>query len=317
MENHKKVIIYISNFNLIGGVETSIMNFVKVMHKHCDLSLMFDNYENVKTLKTASDYCEVIQADYKTKYDCDVFICQTAWGRNVYDLINAKKYIQIVHADYGYYIKGWNFKYEKHPKITHHVCVGNTVKEAFEKATPYKCDAVVFNFLDPYYKPTKKPKNDKLTLITVSRISSEKGFKRKLQLAKILEENNIDYVWDIYGNMASNYAQNIKEQFKKYPNVIFKGITTTALEEITKADYLVQLSDTEGFCYSVSEALQTKTPCLITPFTSGQEQVKNGVNGYILPFEMDNIPLNEIVYKIPVVKGFKDKSVINDWLKLF
>jgi len=313
----KKVIIYISNFNLIGGVETSVMNFVKVMHKHCDLSLMYDNYENVKTLKIASDYCEVIQADYQKQYDCDVFICETAWGRSVYDLINAQKYIQIVHADYGFYINNTKFKYDKHPKITHHVCVGNSVKEAFKKATPYKCDAVIFNFLDPFYKPTKKPKNNKLTLITLSRITKEKGFERKLQLAKILDASKIDYVWNIYGDLYSNYAKNTKELFRECPNVIFKGITTSPLNEITKADYLVQLSDTEGFCTAISESLQTKTPCLITPFTSGQEQIKNGINGYVLPFDMDNIPLNEIVSKIPIVKGFKDKSVINDWLKLF
>ncbi len=312
-----KVILYISNFNKIGGVETSVINFAKVMSSHCDLSVVFDKYESLHTLETVANYCTIIQADAQKEFNCDVFIQTTAWGRNIQNKVNAKKQIQIVHADYSYYIKGWNFKYEKHPKTTHHVCVGETVAEAFEKATPYKSDGVIYNFLDPHFKPIKKPKNKKLTLITVSRISGEKGFLRKKQLAEFLDKKGIDYTWDIWGNLANPYAQNMVKSFEGLKNVNFKGVTFEPLKEIANADYLVQLSDTEGYCYSVCEALQTNTPCLITPFRSGDEQIKDGVNGYILPFEMDNINLDKIINQIPKQNGIKEKTTPQDWINLF
>jgi len=60
--------------------------------------------------------------------------------------------------------------------------------------------------------------------------------------------------------------------------------------------------------------MQMKTPCLITPFSSGNEQIKHGVNGYILPFDMKDINFDEIVNKIPLVPDFKELGKENDWI---
>jgi glycosyltransferase involved in cell wall biosynthesis len=103
-------------------------------------------------------------------------------------------------------IANWNFKYKKHEKTTHHVCVGKLVKQGFEQATPYKCDAIIHNLLDNDIKLKPKPKNKKLNLITVSRLSGEKGFKRMVKFAELLTENKIDYIWNIYGKIYQEYV---------------------------------------------------------------------------------------------------------------
>ena len=69
---------------------------------------------------------------------------------------------------------------------------------------------------------------------------------------------------------------------------------------IADADYLVQLSDTEAFSYSILESLCLGTPVIITPIPSSIEMgVKNGLNGYILDFSMEDIPIMDIYEKIP------------------
>jgi glycosyltransferase involved in cell wall biosynthesis len=300
--------IYISNYNQIGGVERFCENLSKRMSKHYDVTFLFNWCENYDLLFKVAKFAKVEKLTKEKEFD--YFICSTAWGVSPYDLITAKKIVQVVHADYRHVIKNWNFQYERHKKVTHHVCVGKLVKEGFEQATPYKCDAIIHNLLDNEIKLQAKPKNKKLNLITVSRLSGEKGFKRMVKFAELLTENKIDYIWNIYGKIYQEYVND----FLHLPKVHFKGITTEPLKEIVKADYLVQLSDTEGFAYSVYESLQTKTPCIITPFLSGAEQITHGENGYIIPFDLKDIDLNKIINNIPKVTSFNELGKEEHWI---
>lgn len=304
----KTIGLYISNYNAIGGVERFCENFVKRMSKYYEITFLFNWVEDYDLLLKVSKYARVEKIGKEKHFD--YFISSTAWGVSPYDFITADKVIQMVHADYRHVIKNWSFNYERHPKVTHHVCVGKLVKEGFEEATPYKSDAIIHNLLDNEINLQPKEKNSILHLITVSRLSGEKGFKRMVKLAELLEENNIDYIWNVYGKKYQEYLND----FKHLPKVIFQGITNEPLKEIVKADYLVQLSDTEGFAYSVYEALQTKTPCIITPFLSGAEQITDGVNGYIVPFDLTDIDLNKIINNIPVVTSFNELGKEEHWI---
>lgn len=299
-----KIILYISNFNKIGGVESFVRNFHKRMN-------------NVRVLYDNGNPGIGEKINWKQKYECDIFISASAWGKCAFNSVEAKCYVQVVHADYRVIISGWQFNYKKHPKTTHHVCVGEIVKEAFEEVTPYKCDAIIHNLLDNTIVYEKKKNNKILSLVTCSRLSGEKGFKRMLQLAKQLDERKIKYVWDIYGDDSHDFGKQLVKSFKDCPNVFFKGITTEPFKVINQADYLVQLSDTEGFAYSVYEAMQVKTLCIITPFASGKEQITHGVNGYIVPFEMDNIPFDDILRKDLKVPEFEELGKEEHWITFF
>ena len=312
----KSLAIYISNYNVIGGVERFAENFCKRMSKHYDVTFFYDWVENENMLLEISDFVNVTKIQKDKTYKFDYFVNSTAWGFSPYDNIRAKKVVQVVHADYRHVIANWNFKYIQHKNTTHHVCVGEIVKEAFEIATPYKCHAVIYNLLDNTIKLEKKPKNAILTLVTLSRLSTEKGFKRMLELANQLEENKIDYIWNVYGNTESNFAKQIVSTFEN-TKVEFQGVTREPFKEINKADYLVQLSDTEGFAYSVYEAMQVKTPCIITPFASGREQITNGKNGWIVDFDMTSIPFEDILKRNLVVPNFKELGKEQDWINLF
>jgi len=312
-----RLIIYISNFNAVGGVETFTKNFCKRMSKHYDLTLLYDNVSNQPLVTEMEQYCAVVKLDKKKKYVCDIFISSSAWGRSAFDNIDAKIYTQIVHADYRHVIDGWAFNYKKHPFTTHHICVGETVKIGFEHVTKLKCDAIIYNLLDNAIKHEKKTKNKELYLVTCSRLSGEKGFKRMLQLAQQLDAKGIKYVWDVYGDTSSQYAKNIIKEFVNCPNVHFKGITTEPFKVINQADYLVQLSDTEGFAYSVYEAMQVKTPCIITPFASGKEQITHGLNGWIVPFDMQNIPFDDILKRRLKVPKFEELGKEEHWISFF
>lgn len=290
-----KIILYISQFNKIGGVERFVLNFIK---RFPDTVLLYDEGDR--------DIGQKIK--WNQLYTCDIFISASAWGRSAFDNIEAKCYVQIVHADYKVVLDGWNFQYKKHNKTTHHICVSELVKKSFEEVTQYKCNAVFYNFVDNDLMPTVKPKNDILKLVTISRISKEKGFERMIEFAKKIP---VPHTWEVWGDDRSGYAKEIVKNFN------FKGITNEPHKEILKADYLVQLSDSEGNSCVINEALQMQTPVLITPFPSGFEQVESGKNGYFIPFDLQNIDFDCIINKIPKVKPYKEKTTVKDWKKFF
>ena len=123
----------------------------------------------------------------------------------------------------------------------------------------------------------------------------------------------VDYVWNIYGDNTTNYAKGIISKLSEYPNIKFKGITDNAKEEIAKHHYTVQLSDTEGFCYSMYESLSVLTPVIVTNFNSAYEMVVDGVNGYILDMDLSNFEIDKIK-KVPLLKSFTEKSTEKDWI---
>lgn len=152
----------------------------------------------------------------------------------------------------------------------------------------------------------------KLTLITASRISKEKGIERCFKLADLLNKENIPFTWDIYGKAKGHYYNSIKS--KTPANVFFHGYKENVKEEIKEADYLVQLSDTEGFPYSVYEALSYLTPCIVTNYPSAKEQIKDGVNGYILDMDLSNY--KKILNNQIKLTKFVELSNEIDWVEL-
>lgn len=153
---------------------------------------------------------------------------------------------------------------------------------------------------------------NKLSFITLSRFSREKGFDRILMMADKMKA--IDYVWDIYGDTSNNYAKNIIPKLKNYRQINICGITSKPLDEIVKHDYLVQLSDTEGFPYSVYESLQCLTPVISTDYPSVHELIKNGKNGYIFDMELSNFDI-DMIKNVPKIINFNEKSTEKDWFE--
>lgn len=297
-----KTAVYISGLNKIGGVETFAINLCN----RTGFDLIFDvaQISSLKKLKHKAYHLDHSLNDY------DVLIIATAWGR-MPNNIKSKRYIQVVHADYEAYIKGWNWSYSKLPYTTHHVCVGNHVAKQFEKATGFKHDKVIYNLLEKRPIP-KKTKSDKLSFITLSRFSREKGFDRILMMADKMKKE--DYVWNIYGDTSSPYAKQIIPKLSMHKQINICGITSTPLEEIVKHDYLVQLSDTEGFPYSVYESLQCLTPVISTDYPSVHELIKNGKNGYIFDMELSNFDMN-MIKNVPKIINFNEKSTEKDWFE--
>ena len=82
---------------------------------------------------------------------------------------------------------------------------------------------------------------------------------------------------------------------------------------------MVQLSDIESFCYTLAEALELGVPVLTTPLSVLPEiGFKEGKNGYMIPFDMQNIDVKKIYSHIPQFEPVpcRNNDIIKSWKKV-
>ena len=264
-----KNVFYFKNINSIGGVE-SFFYYLSQLYKNMIVYYKEGNPEQV--LRLAKN---VEVRKYKEPIKCDQFFC--CYGLDIEADAPVKKHI--VHCDY----KQVNFKPIMYDEFEY-IGVSKLACDSFTELTGKPCE-LIYNpiIID---KPKVKKYNDgKLHLVSATRLTKEKGLKRMQKLASMLEKAGIDYEWTVFTNRH-------REAIGR--NVIYKEPKLDIIDEISKADFLVQLSDCEAFCYSVVESLIVKTPVICTDLPVFKELGVNEGNSIICNLEMSNVDLNRL-----------------------
>lgn len=265
-------IFYFDYLNKIGGVETF---FYEIAKKYCDNDItVFYSYGDLKQIQRLKKYIRVI------KYTGQNIKCKKAffnYSLKPIDNIEAERYYEIIHANY----KDLNIHPNVHSKIDEYIGVSQSVCDVFTELTGLPCTLC--------YNPItiEKPKRV-LYLISATRLTAEKGKNRILKLAKALDDAEIPYIWTIFTNDTRAI---------QHPRIIFMEPQLNIRDYIAKADYTVQLSDTEAYCYTMIESLLLNVPVIVTPWDCLKELNITNEYGFILPFDMTNIPVNEIYNK--------------------
>lgn len=288
-----QIIIYTDNTYMIGGIETFVYNFCKVMSKHYDILVLYGSQMSAEQIQRLLPIVPVMRNSKERSYECDTLIINRVFDK-IPDNITYKQSVQMVHGCKA--ANPWHIPSDK-GKV---VCVSEAVKESFGDET--KDATVINNIVD-----TTKTK-DMLFLISASRFDTpEKGQARMRQLAEKLDNKGISYMWLYFSNRSIPDAP--ERMIRMEP-------TMNIREYIRKADYLVQLSDTEAFCYSIVEALSEGTPVITTPLPVLSElKVEDGKNAHIIPFDMDYDV--EKLLDIPSFKyTYNNGTLVSKWKKI-
>ena len=287
-------IYYFYYLNKIGGTETFLYQLAK-KYTDYDLTIFYRQADPVQ-LDRLRKYVRCVQFTGQT-IECERAFFN--YGTDIIDYVKAKDYYFVVHADYyAMKIKGQLANFHLPSKINKCIGVSKLACEKFTEATGRKCELC--------YNPfTLEPKKKVLNLISATRLSRGKGKERMIALADALDKAEIPYLWTIFTN-DKNAIKN--------PNIIYMEPKLDIQKYIANADYLVQLSDNEGYCYSVVEALTQSIPVLVTPCPVFNEiGLKDKENCYILPYDMKDLPIEDIYNNIPI---FEYTPMKDDWDKL-
>lgn len=287
-DNTVQVLLYTSYLHVIGGIETFVLQFIELMGPYYKIGVL----------------CPVIPPEMASRISAKVPLFK---GK---EEVSCDTLIMIRMMDK----KPVRVRYKKTIRMCH-ACKSDPewaiIQDCDElvhvsKASRQSFDTKGKVILNPLVKTEKKA----LLFVSATRVPAlDKGRNadRMLALARKLQESGIAYMW-------LNFSD---EPLRNAPRGFINVGTYHELQPyIAKADYLVQLSDQEGFGYSVVEALANNTAVICTPFATTKELgVIDGKNGYIVPFNLD-FDINKLL-KVPQFSYEYDNDKIRkQWQQL-
>lgn len=281
-----KNIFYFSQLNSIGGVET-FFYYLARKYKDWDIVIFYKEGDD-EQVKRLRKYVRAVQFKGQT-IECERAFFN--YNTDILDYVIADEYYQLIHGDYTKF----NIQVRIDPRIKGFYGVSQLVCDKWKEVTGRDAEAI--------YNPIVIDKPQKiLHLISATRLTKEKGLERILQLADALDKAEIKYEWTIYTDHGTPLSN---------PNIYFRPPRLDITDCIAESDYLVQLSDTEGYCFSVVEALSLGVPVIVTDCPVFTEiGVKDGKTGFILDFDMGNIPVEKIAKGLP---KFEYKPIEDKW----
>lgn len=287
-----QVILYTHWTDIIGGIETFIYYFCIKMKKHYDILVLYDTM-HPDQIARLEPHVMVMKNDPKVAIQCDTLIMNRVLDK-IPENVTYKKSIQILN---GAKVKGYPMPTDRDMTV----CVSEYVQNCWKEDAPDS--TVIRNLVD-----VEVPKDEPLLLVSATRIDTpDKGENRMITLAKLLKKQGISYIWLCFTN-RSLPTDAPAEMIRMDP-------TLDIIKYIKKADYLVQLSSSEGFCYSIVEALSVGTPVIVTPLDVLDEiGVVDGENARVLPYDLSSHISLRHLRDVPQFKyKYNNNPLIQRW----
>jgi len=262
-----KIAIYFDNPYVIGGIETSSLNLAEFYNKQGhDVTFIFKTQGNIDFLDKMSEYANVKKLTYDNS--CYDIVFYERYADTPF--INANKKGLIINNN----VLDWENDYNI-PLVDFYISPSTECAEQFK--IKFGINSIVIPNIINIKNENEKIdfiKRD-INFVTVSRIDKRKGFEEMLDMVKLLEENNINYIWYIVGTGDLKYMDDIIKLFKPYENVVFVGKKDNPYPYIKNSDTFVLLSQTESQCMSMCEALKLGKRCIVGDFNTAYEYGAN------------------------------------------
>lgn len=145
-----------------------------------------------------------------------------------------------------------------------------------------------------------------ITIVTVARLSIEKGQDMIPEITRKLLDDGLSIRWYCIGE--GELRETIEDNIEKYnvnENVMLLGNKENPYPYINECDIYVQTSRSECYCTTVMEAKCLKKPIVITEVNGSSEQIENGKNGLIVKCNVEDIYLG--IYKLISNKSDRDE----------
>lgn len=285
---------YFRSILAIGGIESHLFYIARKYGRY-DITVFYRDADPVQ-LRRLKQYVRCVQLRPHDKVVCDKLFC--CFNREILDQCEAGTKYLVLHGDYLDMVKRGQMtegNLPKDPRIDKYLGVSQHVCDTWEKLTGIKA----YRIGEPVVLDDDRP----LQFISATRLSAEKGWGRMKILADALDKAGVRYDWYVYTNSpkTGTYSKNIR--FRE-PRIDISGL-------FPMFDAYIQLSDNEGYCLSVVEALLQGVPVIVTDCPVFHEIGVTEANGVILQHSMEDLPIGEI--RDIRTKVFTYKQPTDNW----
>ena len=174
-------------------------------------------------------------------------------------------------------------------------------------------------------RPSPYPVSNKRKIVSVSRVSPEKGIMTLIKAFKLVVEKEVNSILYIVGDYSSNvdYYKHIVEYIEKeklMDSIMFMGVKENPFIWVKYADCFVLSSPIEGLPNALIEASYIGTPVVSTDCAPIIHQIiQSGINGYIVPVDDPDSMAESIIKALPMgpCKMFYTPGSFEDYNNMF
>lgn len=209
--------------------------------------------------------------------------------------IQAKKKATWLHDEKPYWMKSVQKYLCEYDKI---YGVSQAVVDAFCREYPHYKDkaAVFYNVIDIEEIKRKSeqdeiiPFKESFNIVTVGRLTEQKGYDIAIKAASILKKRKINFVWyAIGGGRDEKKLKKLVEKYCLENQFVFLGRKKNPYPYMKHCDLYVQPSRHEGYVITLVEARALCLPILSSDIPSAREQIQDGINGYVAELSAEDL----------------------------
>lgn len=307
--------------NIIGKI---LKFFLLLFSKNFYLAIYHKIKKNKTTFEQVSAYNQVFLCR-KIKEKYDVVISFLELFANAYvnsNKVKAEKKISWIHIDYK--IAGFDIKYDfKSLKKSNYIAFVSLIcLEHFKELAPELSNKLIvvenivsFNLIQN--KANEHLNDEKILgiinkncikLLTVCRLSTNtKGLDRIFNIIKKLKNNQKDVLWCIIGGGEDDEFTKLYEKFEYKDSLILLGEKINPFPYFKYFDAFVLTSRFEGKPMVVTEALMLGLPVICTNYSSANEQIISGTDGFIVNNDEESLyfKIDEIINNTNILVQMK------------
>lgn len=236
----------------------------------------------------------------------------------VINKIKSKKRVQWIHFDITKIGFNVNFAKKIYDKFDKVFVVSNEGKDKLINFLPSLKDKteVFFNIISckmiekmSYEGEGFSDDFDGTRILTVGRLSKEKGQDLIIPVLKKLKKNGYKVRWYCIGDgPARNEYEKIVDELNIKDYFIFLGSKLNPYAYMKECDIYVQPSKHEGYCITLGEARCFNNPIVTTNFTGANEQIVNENTGLVCEISEEGIyrAIKKLLDDKKLYKNIKD-----------
>ncbi|QXJ38649.1 acetylgalactosaminyltransferase [Parageobacillus caldoxylosilyticus] len=233
-------------------------------------------------------------------YDVAIGYMDTYPNYFVADKVSADIKIGWNHNDFRMLNLDKEYEKEVFSKFKYVITVSETCKQVLVDLFPDFSEKfkVIYNIVSPeqIWHMANKEEGfedkdfDGIRIVSVGSLTHQKGFDMAIPAFSRLLEKGHNVKWYVIGEGA--LRKELEKLIKEYDvegKFILLGERVNPYPYIKNADIYAQPSRFEGKSIAVDEAKILCKPILLTDYTTAENQIKNGVNGIIVPKNIEGI----------------------------
>jgi glycosyltransferase involved in cell wall biosynthesis len=199
-------------------------------------------------------------------------------------------------------------------------CVSESVRQSMENAFPDLAPRLRtrYNPMDVDVirqraeAPIDQAASDRFRIVTVTRVTPEKGTDLVVQAAALLRDAGQEFTWQVIGPVfAPQFAEAVRESIATHrldDVVKLVGSRTNPYPYIAQADLYVQPSRVEGFCTATVEATLLERPVVTTDVAGAREQFEHDVTGSVVQIDAEALASE-------ILRLMNDRSLLTRYSK--